>query len=73
MTILIISIATFFNIFILRWKYKHQRYTDMLIDVFVLIALGVLFGDTITGLSIATSVSALFSLYLLISPPKEFL
>lgn len=69
MTLLILSIATFFNIVILHWKYKRKRYKDLAIDIAILVTLGSLFGGSIEGLSIATIVSMLISLYLLITVP----
>jgi hypothetical protein len=70
MTLLILSIATFFNIVILRWKFEKGRYEDLAVDIVVLITLGLFFGGSIEGLSIATLTSMLISLYLLAYPPK---
>jgi len=70
MSTVFIVLATFFNIIILRWKFRQERYVDMTIDVSMLLILSWVFGGTMQGLAVATSVSAMFSLYLLASPPK---
>lgn len=68
MTILILSLATFFNLVILHTKFKRERYMDMLIDVGVFVMLGAVLGGSVTGFAVATVTSALISLYLLTQP-----
>ena len=68
MDVLILSIATFFNLIILHIKFKKERYQDMAIDVAVFISLGAILGGSVTGFSVATVTSALVSAYLLTQP-----
>ncbi len=68
--IFVLGVATFFNLFSIKWKLENERYGDAALDGAVLVVLGWVFGATITGLAIATVTSAIFSVYLLISPPK---
>jgi len=68
MTIIILSLATFFNLIILHIKYKRERYSDMAIDIAVFIILGSILGGSVTGFSVSTVTSALVSLYLLSQP-----
>ena len=68
MELLILSLATFFNLIVLHIKYKRKRFADMFIDLSVFITLGFILGDTVTGFSVATVVSALVSVYLLFQP-----
>ena len=70
MTIIILSIATVFNLIVLRWKYNRERYADMAVDVALLTILSIVFSGTITGLAIATTVSAILSTYLIFYPPE---
>ena len=66
--ILILSVATFFNIIILHLKYKRKRYADLTIDVIIFLLLGSILGGTVTGFAVATVTSALLSAYLLAQP-----
>lgn len=68
--IFLMGIATFFNLFSIKWKLENGRTADAILDATVLILLGWVFGTTISGLAIATVASAVMSLYLLISPPR---
>ena len=70
MVIFLMGIATFINIFSIKWKLENDRMADAGLDAAVLIGLGWVFGGTISGLAIATIASACMSAYLLISPPK---
>ena len=70
MELLIVSIAVFLNFALLLWKFNHERYADLLIDICVLCALAYLFGGTMGGMTIALCAGAMMSLYLLVSPPK---
>lgn len=70
MEFLIIGIATFFNFMILKWKFEHERYADLVFDVSTLVAISWLFGGTLGGMTIAMISSALISLYLIPFPPK---
>jgi Zn-dependent membrane protease YugP len=53
-------------------KIERKRISDAILDGFILVLLGFLFSGTIAGLMIGTIASAIVSLYLMISPPKEF-
>ena len=68
--ILVVGIATFFNLVILLWKFQHDRVMDGILDLGALVLIGIVFGGSITALSIGMVASALFSIYLLISPPN---
>ena len=68
MDIIILSLATFFNLIILHIKYKRERYPDMAIDIVVFIILGSILGGSVTGFSVATVTSVLISAYLLTQP-----
>jgi len=68
MEILILSLATFFNLIILHIKYKRKRYEDMAIDIAVFLLLGWILGGSVMGFSVATVTSALISAYLLTQP-----
>lgn len=70
MLILLIGVATAFNIIILMIKFKAERYIDGLLDLALLIILAKMAGDTITGLATAMVASMVISLYLLAFPPK---
>ena len=66
MLILILSLVTFFNLIILHIKYKQERFRDIMLDIAIWVGLSVVSGGTLTGLAIATTVSFMMSLYLLI-------
>ncbi len=68
--IFVLGVATFFNLFSIKWKLENERFGDAALDGVVLVLLGWVFGATITGLAIATVTSAIFSVYLLVSPPQ---
>lgn len=67
---IVMGIAVFFNIATIKWKLENQRVPDALLDASVLVLIGWVFSDTITGLMVGTIASACMSIYLLISPPK---
>lgn len=70
MEYLIVGIAVFFNIAIIKWKFDKARYADASIDASLLILVAFVFSGSYGALIIGTVASALISLYLLISPPK---
>ena len=70
MVIFLLGVATFINIFSIKWKLENDRPADAVLDAVVLVGLGWVFGATMSGLAIATIASAIMSAYLLISPPK---
>ena len=66
-TIIIVGLAIGFNFIILKWKYDHGRYNDLVMDISVLLILAYLFGGTILGMAAAMVGGMLVSLYLLFS------
>ena len=68
--IIVAGIATFGNIWAIKFKLENERYADAFLDGLVLGVLGWLFSGTISGLAIATIASAIMSVALLVSPPK---
>lgn len=70
MEYLIIGIAVFFNIAIIKWKFDKGRTTDASVDATLLVLVTVVFSGSYGALVVGTIASALISLYLLISPPK---
>ena len=68
--IILIGVVTFFNLIILKIKFEKERWADLAMDIGSIIILNVLFGGTLTGMTIAMIASFLISLYLLIWPPK---
>ena len=58
------------NLMVIKWKYEHDRSADASMDLGLLVVLGWLLSDTISGLAMGTVASAVISMYLLISPPK---
>lgn len=70
MELLIISVAVFLNFALLKWKLEHERYTDLFVDISVLVALSFLFGGSMGGMIIAMCGGAMMSIFLLVSPPK---
>lgn len=70
MEFLLIGIAVFFNIAVIKWKFDKARYLDGILDTALLIAIAIVFGNSYGALVVGTVASALVSLYLLVSPPK---
>ena len=69
MTLLLLVIATVINLFTIQWKLSRGRYKDVIIEVAIIVVLSSLFGGTLTGMAIATSVSAAWSAYTIIFNP----
>ncbi len=67
---LIAGVCVAFNFIILKWKLEHERYLDFALDMCVMIVMSYLFLGTLTGMAIAMAGSMIFSLYLLVFPPK---
>lgn len=70
MELVIVSIAVFLNFGLLVYKFNRERYSDLVVDVGVLVALSYLFGGTQGGMIIALCAGAMMSLFLLVYPPK---
>ena len=66
----IIGIAVFFNLAVVKWKIDKERYLDASLDFAALVAITIFFSNSYATLVVGTIASALFSIYLLISPPK---
>jgi uncharacterized protein (DUF983 family) len=71
-SIFIMGTAVAFNVLIIKWKLEHDRLSDALLDGFILVILSFVFMGTISGLMVGTVASAVVSLFLLASPPKEY-
>lgn len=63
MELLLLTLATIINLFTIQWKLSRGRYKDIVIEIGIIVILSSLFGGTLTGMAIATSVSAAWSLY----------
>ena len=68
MELLIMAVATAFNLMIIKWKFENDRMADAMLDAGLLGILALVFGGSLGGMMIATASSALVSLYLLWSP-----
>ena len=70
MEFIVIGVAVFFNIVVIKWKYDKARYADALLDFVCLVAVSILFSGSYAALVVGSIASALVSIYLLVSPPK---
>ena len=70
MEFIVIGVAVFFNIAVIKWKYDKARYADAILDFICLVAVSILFSGSYAALVVGTIASALVSIYLLVSPPK---
>lgn len=70
MEYILVGIATFFNLAIIKWKLEKYRYEDAALDGIILFGLAYVFSGSYGGLVIATISSAMMSLYFIASPPK---
>ena len=68
--ILAMGIVTFFNFVILKIKFEAGRWGDLALDLATLVALGYLFGGTVSGMLVAMIASFIMSVYLWFKPPK---
>lgn len=66
------GIVTFFNFVILKIKFEAGRWGDLALDLATLVALGYLFGGTVSGMLVAMIASFIMSVYLWFKPPKFF-
>lgn len=69
MEIFAVMIATALNFILLKYKFEHEKYIDLVLDVITLIILSKLFGGTLGGMVIAMGAGAMISVYLLMFPP----
>lgn len=70
MELLVIGIVVALNIIFILFKYEKQRYSDALLDTFLLVLVTVTFMGSYAGLVVATVASMLISIYLYVKPPK---
>lgn len=70
MEFVLIGLAVFFNIVVLKWKFDKGRYADALLDAVLLGGVMFVFSGTYGALVVGTIASALVSIYLLFSPIK---
>ena len=68
MEFLLLGMAMGFNIIIIVIKFKAKQYSNGFLDIFAFAVLTGLLGGTLGGMVIATISSAIFSIYLLVSP-----
>ena len=69
MELLLLTLATIINLFTIQWKLSRGRYKDVIIEIGIIVILSSLFGGTLTGMAIATSVSAAWSAYTIMFNP----
>ena len=69
MELLLLTLATIINLFTIQWKLSRRRHKDVIIEISIIVILSSLFGGTLTGMAIATSVSAVWSTYTIIFNP----
>jgi hypothetical protein len=69
---MIMGVAVAANILIIKFKIDRQRYSDALLDSTILVLIAFIFKGTISGLMVGTVASAIVSIYLWFSPPKEY-
>lgn len=70
MEFLVIGLAAAFNVIIIKTKLERGRIFDGLLDAAFLITVTMVFSGSYGALVVGTVASAIFSLYLLVSPPK---
>ena len=64
------SVAGFINIVLLKYKAEKGEWASFSLDILVMGAMSFLLFGTISGMSIALTMSAMFSLYLIFFPPR---
>lgn len=69
---LALGFAVLFNFVILRIKWNRGLYSDIGVDILMLVILNTVFGGSILGVVSATMGSTLISLYLIKFPIKLF-
>lgn len=70
MEFILIGLAVFFNLVILKWKIDKTRYMDAFLDATLLTLVMFVFSGSYGALVVGTIASALVSIYLLFSPLK---
>lgn len=67
---IILGVVAFFNLAVILYKFKKERYIDGTFDIGALMALNMMFSGSLSGQIIATTASFLMSFYLFFFPPK---
>ena len=70
--VIALGFAVLFQFIILRIKYNRGMYTDIGVDIGMLVLLNIFFGGSILGVVSATAGSTLISLYLIWKPITMF-
>jgi|SaaInl8_200m_RNA_FD_contig_81_127101_length_10369_multi_3_in_0_out_0_14 hypothetical protein len=70
MEFLLLGAAMGFNIIVIVIKFKSGQFANAVLDIGVFALLTVILGGTLGGMVIATISSAIFSIYLFLSPVK---
>ena len=70
MEFILIGVATFFNIAVVKWKFDSGRTADACLDAILLVLVAFLFSGSYAALVVGSIASALVSIYLYFSPPK---
>lgn len=70
MEFLIIGLAAAFNIIVIKIKLERGRIFDGILDAAFLGTVTMVFSGSYGALVVGTIASAIFSIYLLVSPPK---
>lgn len=70
MEFLIIGVAAAFNMIIIKIKLEKSRYFDAILDSSFLATVTYVFSGSYGALVVGTIASAIFSIYLLVFPPK---
>ena len=70
MEFLIIGLAAAFNIIVIKAKFERGRVLDGILDAAGLLFVTIVFSGSYGALVVGTIASAIFSIYLMISPPK---
>ena len=70
--VIALGFAVLFQFIILRMKFNKGMYTDIGVDIAMLVLLNIVFGGSILGVVSATAGSTLISLYLMWKPVVLF-
>ena len=69
--ILLAGVATFFNLAVIYWKWGRDQQQNAIIDAAVLSFTFWMFSGSFSALAVGVIASALFSVFLIIRPPRE--
>lgn len=71
-SVLVMGIATAFNVLVVLKKVELKRYQDAIFDISILVMLGLALQGSLGGMMVATTASAIVSIYFMFNPPKLF-